>query len=119
MRTTRRPSRSPSRCSAALSSAFAGRIAQRESARFTRGRSLVRSQLRPLRKALVTGSFFFSAVVRRQMGEHIGEHISSCSAGSLEGVDLLSPKGHRTVTGPPDGFSGYKAEHSSGDAFFS
>jgi hypothetical protein len=47
-RPTRRRSRSPSRSSAALSSAFAGRIAQRESARFTRGRSLVRSQLRPL-----------------------------------------------------------------------
>ncbi len=30
-----------------------GRIAQRESARFTRGRSLVRSQVRPLKNPLL------------------------------------------------------------------
>jgi hypothetical protein len=40
-----------------LYNAASGRIAQRESARFTRGRSLVRSQVRPPRKALETGPF--------------------------------------------------------------
>ena len=38
-----------------------GRIAQRESARFTRGRSLVRSQVRPFARE-VAARYFFSAV---------------------------------------------------------
>jgi hypothetical protein len=40
---------------------LSGRIAQRESARFTRGRSLVRSQVRPLRKAPLGRGFSVSA----------------------------------------------------------
>jgi hypothetical protein len=50
--------------SAILVNTALGRIAQRESARFTRGRSLVRSQVRPLEKALETGPFFVPALGR-------------------------------------------------------
>jgi hypothetical protein len=38
-----------------------GRIAQRESARFTRERSLVQSQVRPSKKSLQVGVFVLSA----------------------------------------------------------
>ena len=42
-----------------------GRVAQRESARFTRGRSLVRSQPRPLRKCLQRRHFWWSLARRK------------------------------------------------------
>ena len=45
-------------------SALRGRVAQRESARFTRGRSLVRSQPRPHQKALETGPFSFPGLLQ-------------------------------------------------------
>jgi uncharacterized repeat protein (TIGR01451 family) len=48
-----------------------GRVAQRESARFTRGRSLVRSQSRPTRNPLETAGFSHRRVCRAVQGARV------------------------------------------------
>ena len=54
-----------------------GRVAQRESTRFTREGSLVRSQPRPLSEALETGPFlsewYLQLVQHARIGELVGE----------------------------------------------